>query len=73
MIITVKKPGYCPLRHQLTDGSYGCRTTGLPCDNDEVFPTYCSIRARTVIIQREQTETVPKHEEKPVAADLKSK
>lgn len=68
MIITVKKPDGCPLRY-LEDGFYRCHVTVLCCDNNEVFPTYCSIRARTVIIQREQTETVPKQEEKPVTAE----
>ena len=68
MIITVKKPDYCPLRHP-TGSSYNCSATGSHCDNKEGFPIHCSLRSRTVIIQKEQTEKVPNYKEKPVTAD----
>ena len=73
MIITVKKPGNCPLRYFL-NGSYGCRISNLryDCDNKEVFPTQCPLRGKSVLVQKEGTEPLPKHEEKPVTADLKS-
>ena len=69
MIIKVKKPGDCLLRHPL-DGLYKCRISVLSCGNNEVFPAQCPLRARTVIIQKEQTETIPNQKEKPVTADV---
>jgi len=77
MIITVKKPGDCPLRllkgeTYLKDGFYRCHVTGLRCNNDKVFSTHCPVRVRTVIVQKEETETIPNQKEKPVTAEVKS-
>ena len=72
MIITVKKPGDCPLRRlEHIHGEYYCFTSlDLSCPYSEEFPERCPVRARTVIIQKEETETVPNQKEKPVTADI---
>lgn len=74
MIIKVKYPLDCPLRHVDRNNGWCAakreEKKDWHCKNPVEFPKVCPLRSRTVIVQKEEAETIPKHEEKPVTADI---